>query len=97
MSNAKVDELDWLQVREELDSAYVQETILERTKRKSRENPFVPIGCIGTAAALTYGLYNFYRGNRQMQQYMMRTRVAAQAFTIFAMVAGFILIGPKSK
>jgi len=36
------------------------------------------------------------RGESQMQQYMMRARVGAQAFTIISVVAGFILL-PKSS
>lgn len=53
-------------------------------------------GCLATTAALTYGIFNFYKGNRQMQQTMMRARVGAQAFTIACIVAGFILL-PRSK
>ncbi|KYM97573.1 HIG1 domain family member 2A [Cyphomyrmex costatus] len=90
------DELDWVKIREDLDSDYITETFLEKAKRKTRENPLVPLGTLATVAALTYGLTSFYKGKREMQQYMMRTRVAAQAFTIVCIVAGFILL-PKSK
>ncbi|XP_012235311.1 HIG1 domain family member 2A, mitochondrial [Linepithema humile] len=96
MADKKLDELDWVKIREELDVDYVSETIFEKAKRKTRENPLVPLGSLLTVTALTVGLISFYRGKGQMQQYMMRARVGAQAFTIICMVAGFILL-PKSK
>lgn len=52
-------------------------------------------GATATVAALSYGLYNTFIGNSQMAQYMMRSRVAAQAFTIIAMVGGLIVMGKK--
>lgn len=51
MANVKNIELDWVKIREDLDSTYVTETILEKAKRKTRENPLVPIG------KLTYNYY----------------------------------------
>lgn len=38
------DELDWVKVKEDLDKSYVTETILQKAKRKTQENPLVPIG-----------------------------------------------------
>ncbi|KAL6263842.1 hypothetical protein P5V15_003924 [Pogonomyrmex californicus] len=99
MAKAKpddLDELDWVTVRDELDSSYAPETILQKAKRKTQENPFVPIGALATTVALSVGLISFYRGKSNMQQYMMRARVGAQAFTIICMVAGFVLL-PKSN
>ncbi|XP_012535908.1 HIG1 domain family member 2A, mitochondrial [Monomorium pharaonis] len=90
------DELDWVRVREDLDKGYVNETIWQKAKRKTQENPLVPLGALATTAALTVGLISFYQGKRGMQQYMMRARVGAQAFTIICMVAGFILL-PRSN
>ncbi|KAH0954477.1 hypothetical protein HN011_011216 [Eciton burchellii] len=94
MSDQNFDELDWVKIRE--NSTYEPETILHKAKRKLRENPLVPIGCLATTVALTYGLYNFYKGNAVMQQHCMRARVGAQAFTILSIVAGLILL-PQSK
>jgi len=51
---------------------------------------------LATTTALIVGVINFYRGKEKMQQYMMRARVGAQAFTIVSMIAGFILL-PKSN
>ncbi|GAB1866936.1 HIG1 domain family member 2A [Camponotus japonicus] len=97
MADQKADtELDWVKIREDLNSDFVVETIFDKAKRKTRENPLVPIGCFATTAALTVGLISFMRGQSQMQQYMMRARVGAQAFTIISVVVGFILL-PKSS
>ncbi|CAK9824865.1 HIG1 domain family member 2A, mitochondrial [Anthophora retusa] len=87
-------ELDWIQVRNELQKDKV-ETLGEKLMRKTKENPLVPIGTTATVAALSYGLWSFYHGNSQMSQYMMRARVGAQAFTIFSMVAGFVVLSRK--
>lgn len=65
--------------------------------RKSKENPFVPIGCLGTAAALTYGLIAFKQGNTRHSQLLMRTRILAQGFTIAAILVGVAVTAIKSK
>lgn len=97
MADQKPDiELDWVKIREDLDSEFLGETVFDKAKRKTRENPLVPIGCLATTAALSVGLVSFVREKSQMQQYMMRARVGAQAFTIVCIVAGFILL-PKSS
>lgn len=49
-------------------------------------------GSLATLSALLYGLWSFRTGNKKMSQYMMRTRVAAQGFTVVA-VAGGIYLG----
>ncbi|KAL9982480.1 hypothetical protein ACROYT_G004527 [Oculina patagonica] len=64
------------------------ETMGQKFKRKTKENPFVPIGALATVGALSYGLFSFIRGDARMQQYMMRTRVAAQGGTLLAVIAG---------
>ncbi|KAG0698031.1 HIG1 domain family member 2A, mitochondrial [Chionoecetes opilio] len=56
--------------------------------RKFHENPFVPIGCGLTTLALCYGLYGFSRGRHGSSQKMMRLRVAAQGFTVVALMMG---------
>ncbi|XP_054010064.1 HIG1 domain family member 2A, mitochondrial-like [Hylaeus anthracinus] len=86
-----MNELDWIRIRAELSDHIKVETFTEKMVRKTKENPVVPLGAMATVAALTVGVYNFYHGNTKMSQYMMRARVGAQAFTIFAMVAGFML------
>ncbi|XP_046743727.1 HIG1 domain family member 2A, mitochondrial [Diprion similis] len=87
--NENLSELDWVKLREDMDNvARGPETFMQKFNRKFKEDPLVPIGCFLTTAALSYGLYCFQTGNRQMSQYMMRARVAAQTFTIIAFVLG---------
>ncbi|MGE9641309.1 HIG1 domain-containing protein, partial [Escherichia coli] len=54
-------------------------------------------GCLGTAAALSYGLYCFHRGQSHRSQIMMRTRIAAQGFTIAALLLGLAVSAMKSR
>ncbi|XP_032688921.1 HIG1 domain family member 2A, mitochondrial [Odontomachus brunneus] len=93
----KAKELDWVKVREELDSIYVTETIYDKALRKMRENPLVPIGAFATTVALSVGLFSFYQGKTRMQQLMMRTRVGAQGFTIICMVAGLFFLPTRER
>ncbi|RZB39159.1 HIG1 domain family member 2A, mitochondrial [Asbolus verrucosus] len=81
-------ELNWIKLQDEMDSLNPTETRKEKLYRKISENPLVPIGCLATTAALCYGLWNFRLGNKQMSQYMMRTRIAAQGFTVVALIIG---------
>lgn len=53
------------------------------------------VGCLATFSALSYGLWSFRTGQRKMSQYMMRTRIAAQGFTVLALIIG-IGIGAKA-
>ncbi|XP_046838815.1 HIG1 domain family member 2A, mitochondrial [Vespa crabro] len=93
------NDLDWLKIREvdaeEYPVGQLAETPKEKLFRKVRENPFVPLGTLATVSALTYGLYNFSIGNTKLSQYMMRTRVAAQAFTFIAIITGLMLTQNK--
>ncbi|XP_062942487.1 HIG1 domain family member 2A, mitochondrial [Cynocephalus volans] len=73
------------------------EGFTEKFLRKTRENPVVPIGCLGTAAALTYGLYCFHRGQSQRSQLMMRIRIASQGFTVAAILVGIAVSAMKSR
>ena len=68
----------------------------QRLGRKLKANPFVPLGCGLTAAALTVGLFHYSKGNQRKSNLMMRARVAAQGFTIFVLVAG-VALNMKSK
>ncbi|XP_048346417.1 HIG1 domain family member 2A, mitochondrial [Sphaerodactylus townsendi] len=73
------------------------EGIRGKFNRKIRENPLVPIGCLGTAGALTYGLICFKRGNTRQSQIMMRARILAQGFTIAALMVGVVVTAIKSQ
>jgi hypothetical protein len=56
--------------------------------RRFKEEPLVPIGCILTVAAFTNAWRASRKGDHRKVQRMFRARVAAQAFTIVAIVAG---------
>ncbi|XP_026540946.1 HIG1 domain family member 2A, mitochondrial [Notechis scutatus] len=65
--------------------------------RKFRENPFVPIGCLGTAGILTYGLICFINNKPKQSQMMMRARVIAQGLTIASLLVGMAVTNLKSS
>ncbi|XP_003404940.1 HIG1 domain family member 2A, mitochondrial [Loxodonta africana] len=73
------------------------ESFKEKFLRKTCENPLVPLGCLGTAAALTYGLYCFHRGQSHRSQLMMRTRILAQGFTVAAVLVGMAVSAMKPR
>uniref|UniRef100_A0A3B5KJ94 HIG1 hypoxia inducible domain family, member 2A n=2 Tax=Takifugu rubripes TaxID=31033 RepID=A0A3B5KJ94_TAKRU len=73
------------------------ETFKEKFTRKSKENPFVPIGCLGTAGALIYGLRAFHQGKTRQSQLLMRGRIFAQGFTVVAIVVGVFATAMKPK
>lgn len=56
-----------------------------------------PVGCLGTATALLYGLYCFHRGQSQRSQLMMRTRIAAQGLTVAAILLGLASSAMRSR
>ncbi|KAH8321136.1 hypothetical protein KR074_010598 [Drosophila pseudoananassae] len=91
------EELDWVQLRQDLDPIAEVETTKEKLQRKIKENPLVPIGCLATTVALTAGLYNFRTGNRKMSQLMMRSRIAAQGFTVLALIMGVVMTYSDKK
>ncbi|KAI9490188.1 hypoxia induced protein conserved region-domain-containing protein [Zychaea mexicana] len=77
--------------REELDSMRIAlegESAWDRMKRKSKEEPLVPAGVALTCFALVAATVGVKTGNRAYANNMFRLRVAAQGFTVFAMVGG---------
>uniref|UniRef100_A0A8C4QWF1 HIG1 domain-containing protein n=1 Tax=Eptatretus burgeri TaxID=7764 RepID=A0A8C4QWF1_EPTBU len=46
------------------------------------------VGCLLTLGALSAGLMAFRKGRKQQSQIMMRFRIFAQGFTIFALLGG---------
>lgn len=73
------------------------ETFKEKFMRKFKENPFVPIGCVGTAGALMWGLRAFNQGKTRQSQLMMRGRIVAQGFTVVAIIVGVLGTALKPK
>ena len=62
-----------------------------------KENWFVPVGMLLTVGAFTRGLRHYYNQEHMRQNYMMRARVSAQFFTLFAIVAGVTYKGYKNQ
>lgn len=54
-------------------------------------------GLAVTTFALTYGLWQLKTGDRVMSQKMMRLRVFAQSFTIFALLGGVVYTATTKK
>ncbi|XP_054647905.1 HIG1 domain family member 2A, mitochondrial [Dunckerocampus dactyliophorus] len=73
------------------------ETFKEKFIRKTKDNPFVPIGCLGTAGALMFGLRAFHQGKTRQSQMLMRGRIFAQGFTVVAIVIGVFGTAFKAK
>lgn len=69
-------------------SDFYNESGLQKVVRRIKEEPLVPIGCLLTVAAFTNAYRAMRRGDHNQVQRMFRARVAAQAFTVVAMVAG---------
>ncbi|XP_003743663.1 HIG1 domain family member 2A, mitochondrial [Galendromus occidentalis] len=85
------EELEWVTVKH-LDEP--RERFAD-AKRKFRENPFLPIGLLGTTLCLAFGLRAMMQGNRAQSQLMMRGRVLAQGATVAALVFGFVIKSQK--
>ncbi|KAI9481642.1 MAG: hypoxia induced protein conserved region-domain-containing protein [Benjaminiella poitrasii] len=86
--------------KEDIDKMRVAmegETALDRIKRKAKEEPLVPAGVALTTFALVAAAVGVKTGNRAYTNNMFRLRVAAQGFTVLAMVGGSIYYGHKKK
>lgn len=56
---------------------------------KAKEEPFVPVGILGTLAMVGYGVYDFKnRGNMSASMYIMQYRVKAQSIVVGALTIG---------
>ncbi|KAI8974930.1 hypoxia induced protein conserved region-domain-containing protein [Pilobolus umbonatus] len=73
------------------------ETSLQRIKRKCKEEPFVPAGVALTCFALLAATVGVKTGNKAYANNMFRLRVAAQTFTVIAMVGGSLYYTEKEK
>ncbi|KAK0724738.1 hypoxia induced protein conserved region-domain-containing protein [Lasiosphaeris hirsuta] len=67
---------------------FYNESGFQKVLRRIKEEPLVPIGCLLTVAAFTNAYRAMRRGDHNQVQRMFRARVAAQAFTVVAIVAG---------
>ncbi|KAK4187820.1 hypoxia induced protein conserved region-domain-containing protein [Podospora australis] len=67
---------------------FYNESGFQKILRRLKEEPLVPIGALLTVAAFTNAYRASRTGDHHKVQRMFRARVAAQAFTVAAMVAG---------
>ncbi|CAG9760609.1 unnamed protein product [Ceutorhynchus assimilis] len=95
LTDEDLAKFDWLDLHKEMNEKIPLESTLDKFMRKSKENPFVPIGAVATCGALFYGLWSLKKGEKRMSQYMMRTRVVAQGLTIAAVVGGYVFAVKK--
>jgi len=66
-----------------------QQGFASRLWSKTKKEPLIPIGLVATVGFLTMGLLSMSKTNNSArQQFMMRGRVAAQAFTLGAFTFG---------
>ena len=94
----KVDmaNFDWQKLEQEIRSdskgKVYEETDKAKWDRKMGENPWVPIGTAVTTGILVLGLVSFATKRTKYSQLLMRARVAAQGFTIFALIGKYFLL-----
>eukprot|EP00092_Neocalanus_flemingeri_P005033 GFUD01005413.1.p1 GENE.GFUD01005413.1~~GFUD01005413.1.p1 ORF type:complete len:140 (-),score=55.02 GFUD01005413.1:92-511(-) len=92
----QIDEFEWINLNKEIainresGKKHAQESANEKLTRKFKENPLIPIGCLLTTGFLINGLFKFGRKDTVGSQLMMRGRIAAQGFTIFALLGGVV-------
>lgn len=65
------------------------ESSAAKLKRKTLEEPFVPLGMLGFFGAVGYGAYAYKsRGQMSTSIYLMRLRVMAQSVVVGAITLG---------
>ncbi|KAL8393188.1 hypothetical protein RB595_003112 [Gaeumannomyces hyphopodioides] len=72
------------------DPDFYNENAFQKISRKLKQEPLVPLGCVLTVAAFTNAYLAMRRGDHARMNRMFRYRVAAQGFTVLAMVFGGI-------
>jgi len=91
-------ELEWIQLNQDLAAKrFTGETQVDKLKRKLKENPLIPLGCLLTTGFLLRGLIAFGRKDSSKSQVMMRGRIAAQGFTVFGLMTGIFFSMKKSS
>ncbi|KAM4692035.1 HIG1 domain family member 1B [Rhinophrynus dorsalis] len=66
-----------------------QESVTGKLQRKMKQSPLMPVGLVGFAVVVAYGLYRLKgRGDVKMSVHLIHTRVAAQACVVGATALG---------
>ena len=80
---------DWVNTEKHISA---KEKLIE----KSKSDPYIPIGVVGTVAVLGYGIYAYrFRGPMSTSRYLMRLRVLAQSAIVGAIVLGVAFTSSK--
>lgn len=66
---------------------------MEKIVYRSKQQPFVPLGCLFTTGAVALAALNVKSGNKLRAQFYFRWRVGLQAATLVALVAGSFFYG----
>ncbi|KAL8792261.1 MAG: hypothetical protein Q9195_005140 [Heterodermia aff. obscurata] len=67
---------------------FYEESRWQKFKRRLKEEPLIPIGCLGTCYALYLASQSIRAGDPVTTNRMFRYRIYGQAFTLVAMVGG---------
>ncbi|EYB28417.1 hypothetical protein FG05_09392 [Fusarium graminearum] len=70
------------------EGEFHNERPMQKVVRKIKEEPLIPLGIGLTTAAFINAYLALRRGDSKQANRMFRARVAAQGFTVFAMLAG---------
>ena len=70
------------------DRDFYEESRWQKFTRRLKEEPLIPIGCLGTSYALYCATQSIKVGDSTRTNRMFRYRIYGQAFTLVAMVAG---------
>jgi len=70
------------------NAEFEEESGFGRLTRRMREEPLIPLGCLATCAALYAAQRSIKAGDKHRTNRMFRLRIAAQGFTIVAMMVG---------
>ncbi|XP_031569271.1 HIG1 domain family member 1C-like [Actinia tenebrosa] len=66
-----------------------KESPTEKMMRKSRDQPFIPIGIVGLVGACVWGAIAYrHRGPMSTSRYLMRLRVIAQSCVVGSIMVG---------
>lgn len=70
------------------DREFYEESRWQKFSRRLKEEPLIPLGCLGTSYALYCATQSIKVGDSTRTNRMFRYRIYGQAFTLVAMVAG---------